>query len=183
MLAYAAKHLRTRTSRWLLGAVAGFATGSGCVVAAAHSLRAASADASSSEQDDEIAAALEKFSQRLCRIESRLDTSCRVLVVGGGIIGSSIALQLTRQGCRVCLVEADGEPSHQSSRPLRRPAIDCTSPADTDLVCRAQQNRRRTAAQPVNHGRGSTRTAKNRLPIMISTPLRWSCGASKRWFL
>ena len=114
MLAHAASNLRTRSSRhrWLLGAVAGFAAGSAGCVAAAASLRAASADASSSEQDVEIAAALEQFSQRLRRIESRLDTSCRVLVVGGGIIGSSIALQLTRQGCRVCLVEADGEPSH-----------------------------------------------------------------------
>ena len=69
---------------------------------------AASDPAASSEDDAAVAASLEGVSQRLRRIESSLDGQRRVLVVGGGIVGASIALQLTRQGCQVCLVEADG---------------------------------------------------------------------------
>ena len=67
-------------------------------------------------------AALEAIAQRLGRVESKLEPQRSVLVVGGGIVGTSIALQLTRQGCRVCLLEADGETHRRSQCCMPCPA-------------------------------------------------------------
>ena len=127
------------------------------------------------DENEAVAAVLERVSQRLRRIESSLEGHRSVLVVGGGIVGASIALQLTRQGCQVCLVEADGKPRHSVAL--------CSHASDwlhSSCPCwSAQPSRRRTAAQPASHGRGSTRTARNQHPIMLLTRLRWSCGANK----
>jgi hypothetical protein len=107
------------------------------------------------DENDAMAAVLEGFSQRLRRIESTLEGHRNVLVVGGGIVGASIALQLSRQGCQVCLVEADGmQPIHiEMTIHIALFIIrGCTHPARP--YWSAQPNRRRTVAQLANHGHG-----------------------------
>ena len=118
---------------------------------------------SSCDENEAVAAVLERVSQRLRRIESSLEGHRSVLVVGGGIVGASIALQLTRQGCQVCLVEADGKQSrNQAFRAQASDWLYLSRPCWS-----AQPNRRRTAAPPANHGHGSTQTARNHRLIMI----------------
>jgi glycine/D-amino acid oxidase-like deaminating enzyme len=60
-------------------------------------------------------AALEEISRRLDAIEHRLAPRKRVIVVGAGIVGAAVAMELARAGgCEVTLLEADAEPASYS---------------------------------------------------------------------
>lgn len=116
MLARAVSSWQSKIGRCQLLGAAGFAAGCAAAVhLTAYSVSLSSSacsdavvQGSSAGGNDTIAAALQRILQRLRCIESRLDGNQSVLVVGGGIVGASIALHLTRAGCEVCLVEADG---------------------------------------------------------------------------
>lgn len=94
------------------------AAGAGCCAAAAALASSAAGPLSTKcEQGVSVPGALEAIDKRLRRIECTMSAEPErsVLVVGAGIVGASIALQLSRQGCSVTVLEADAQPASYSS--------------------------------------------------------------------